>query len=88
LALCQGKPLEWLVLPSGKAISLHIREEWGTLYEDPLFASLLPNVGQPALAPWRLALVCLFQFEEGLSDRQAAEAVRSRIDWKYILGVE
>ncbi len=67
---------------------LRIRDELGTLYEDPLFAVLFPNVGQPALAPWRLALVCVFQFIEGLSDRQAADAVRSRIDWKYILGLE
>ena len=67
---------------------LRIRDELGTLYEDPCFASLFPNVGQSALAPWRLALVCLFQFLEGLSDRQAADAVRSRIDWKYILGLE
>jgi IS5 family transposase len=28
------------------------------------------------------------QFAEGLSDRQAAEAVRARIDWKYALGLE
>ncbi len=67
---------------------LRIRDELGTIYDDPLFVGLFPNVGQPALAPWRLALVCVFQFLEGLSDRQAASAVRSRIDWKYILGLE
>ena len=39
-------------------------------------------------APWRLALVTVFQFQEGLSDRQAAEAVRGRIDWKYALSLE
>src|SRR5262249_45598825 len=44
--------------------------------------------GQPALAPWRLALVLILQFAEGLSDRQAAEAVSSRIDWKYLLSLE
>ena len=71
--------------PKGN-LYLRIRDEVGTIYEDALFASLFPNVGQPALAPWRLALVCIFQFLEGLSDRQAAEAVRSRIDWKYLLG--
>ena len=37
------------------------------------------------LAPWRLTLVTILQFAEGLSDRQAADAVRSRIDWKYVL---
>ena len=44
------------------------------------FADLYPALGQPAYAPWRLALVMLMQFREGLSDRQAAEAVRARID--------
>ncbi len=41
--------------------------------------------GQPAASPWQLALVTVMQYMEGLSDRQAAEAVRSRIDWKYVL---
>ena len=30
----------------------------------------------------------LLQFAENLSDRRAADAVRSRIDWKYLLGLE
>jgi transposase len=46
------------------------------------FADLYPDRGQPAWTPWRLALVTLLQFRENLSDRQAAEAVRARIDWK------
>src|SRR6266571_1068272 len=28
------------------------------------------------------------QFAEGLADRQAAHAVRARLDWKYALGLE
>src|SRR5882724_9137390 len=44
--------------------------------------------GQPSLPPWRLALVTIMQFREHLADRQAAEAVRARIDWKYLLGLE
>jgi transposase len=52
-----------------------------------MFADLFPPDGQPALAPWRVALVTIMQFAEGLSDRQAAEAVRTRIDWKYALGL-
>lgn len=59
-----------------------------TLFTDAAFAALFPTNGQPALPPWRLALVTVLQFGEGLSDRQAAEAVRSRIDWKYILRLE
>jgi transposase len=57
-------------------------------YTDQDFASLYPVQGQPAQTPWRLALVLVFQFMEGLSDRQAADAVRSRIDWKYALSLE
>jgi len=44
----------------------------------------IPTVGQPAEAPWRLALVTVMQFAENLTDRQAAEAVRGRIDWKRV----
>jgi transposase len=64
--------------------TLHI----GAIYSDHDFAALFPVRGQPAASPWRLALVCVLQFMEGLSDRQAAEAVRGRIDWKYALGLE
>ena len=58
-----------------------------TLFEDALFADLFSARGQPAETPWRLALVSILQFLEGLPDRQAAEAVRSRIDVKYLLGL-
>lgn len=65
-----------------------VRDELGALFEDTLFADLFPTRGQPAEAPWRLALMSILPFLEGLPDRQAAEAVRSRIDWKYLLGLE
>jgi transposase len=61
---------------------LRLADELGALVTDTLFSGLFPTHGQPALAPWRLALVSILQFAEGLSDRQAADAVRSRIDWK------
>jgi transposase len=67
---------------------MRLRDTLGTIYEDELFADLFSPTGQPAEAPWRLALVCVLQFVEDLSDRQAAEAVRGRIDWKYLLGLE
>jgi len=73
--------------PKGN-IYLQLRATLGTLYEDEQFADLFPPRGQPAEAPWRLALVCVLQFLEGLSDRQAAAAVRGRLDWKYLLGLE
>src|SRR3954453_1180655 len=67
---------------------LSVRDALGTFYDDQRFAGLFPNRGQPAEAPWRLALVTVLQFAEGLPDRQAADAVRGRIDWKYALGLE
>lgn len=66
---------------------MRLRDEMGNLYEDKDFAPLFSVMGQPALAPWRLAWVTIMQFAEGLTDRQAADAVRGRIDWKYVLGL-
>jgi len=66
---------------------VRIREVFDTIYDDTLFTPLFPTRGQSAESPWRLALVTLFQFAEGLTDRQAADAVRSRIDWKYALSL-
>jgi len=63
-------------------------DQLGAVFADADFADLYPKLGQPAYAPWRLALVTLMQFREGLSDRQAAEAVRGRIDWKYLLALD
>jgi transposase len=67
---------------------LRLADELDALFTDDAFLALFPRHGQPALPPWRLALVTLLQFAEGLSDRQAANAVRSRIDWKYVLRLE
>jgi transposase len=73
--------------PKGN-IYMKMRDELGTIYADEQFAALYPQRGQPAEAPWRLALITVMQFAEDLTDRQAAEAVRSRIDWKYALGLD
>jgi transposase len=67
---------------------MRLRDELGVVYEDATFRPLFATRGRPAEAPWRLALVSVMQFAEHLSDRQAAEAVRARIDWKYLLGLE
>jgi transposase len=72
--------------PKGN-LYMQMRDVLGTIYDDEDFAELFEVRGRPAIAPWRLALVTLMQFSEGLSDRQAAEAVRARIDWKYALGL-
>jgi transposase len=73
--------------PKGSVV-MRLRDEFSALYRDEDFSRFYPRRGQPALAPWRLALVTVFQFLEHLSDRQAADAVRARIDWKYALGLE
>lgn len=73
--------------PKG-TLCLQIYDHLGTLFQDQDLADLFPRRGQPAEAPFRLALVTLLQFLEGLSDRAAVEAVRSRIDWKYLLCLE
>src|SRR5262249_19054943 len=62
---------------------MHMRDEIGALFPDEEFAPLFPTRGRSAESPWRLALVCVLQYVEGLSDGQAADAVRARIDGKY-----
>lgn len=73
--------------PKG-TLAMCLADRLGTIYQDEQFAKLFPARGQPALSPARLALATVLQFAEGLSDRQAADAVRGRIDWKYALGLE
>ena len=67
--------------------AMQLRDKLGSVYQDARFAALFAVRGRPAEAPWRLAVVTVLQFAEGLSDRQAANAVRGRIDWKYALGL-
>ncbi len=73
--------------PKGN-LYLQLRDEIGVLFDDADFAALFPSRGQPAYAPWRLALITIFQFIENLSDRAASESVRARIDWKYALSLD
>jgi len=73
--------------PKGN-VHIRLRDELGPVYDDAAFAPLFPARGQPAWSPWRLALVLVMQFVEGLPDRQAADAVGGRIDWKYTLSLE
>jgi len=71
--------------PKG-CLAMRARDELGALFTDEQFAELFAARGRPAWSPARLALV--LQFVEGLTDRQAADAVRGRLDWKYALGLE
>jgi transposase len=67
---------------------LTLRDEWETLYVDRAFADLFPTRGQAAASPGHRALVVVLPLAENLSDRQAADAVRSRMDWQYLLGLD
>ena len=75
------------IFPQGSPV-MRMRDELHMIMEDRDFSDLFPTRGQPAEAPVRLALATLLQFMEGLTDRQAAHAVRTRIDWKYLLCLE
>jgi transposase len=65
-----------------------VRDRLDGLWHDEDFAGWYPRDGRPGLSPAQLATVCVLQFLLGLSDRQAAEAVRCRIDFKYALSME
>ena len=58
------------------------------MFDDGQFSALFSGRGRPAVSPGRLTLFSVLQFAEGLSDRQAADSVRGRIDWKNALGLE
>jgi transposase len=73
--------------PNG-ALAMRMRDSLGSLFADEEFAGLFGVRGRPGLSPGQLALVSVLQFAENLSDRQAADAVRGRIEWKYALGLE
>jgi transposase len=62
--------------PKGN-VYMQMRDELGTMFEDEDFAALYAQRGQPGMAPWRLALIMVMQFAENLTDRQAADAVRT-----------
>jgi transposase len=67
---------------------IRLRDVLGPLFTDEAFAGLFCGRGRPAESPGTLAIVSVLQFVEGLTDAQAADAVRGRVDWKYLLGLE
>ncbi len=75
------------IFPEGNLV-MRMYDELGMLFRDADFADIFATQGQPAESPVRLALVTLLPFWEGLTDRQAADAVRTRIDGKYLLCLE
>lgn len=66
---------------------MRLRDRLGELFSDSAFTELYARRGRPGFSPASLALVSVLQFVENLTDRQAADAVRGRIDWKYALGL-
>ena len=66
---------------------LKLRDELGIIYRNDEFADLFSHRGRRAEAPGNLVLILILQYMEGLSDEGAAEQVRSRVDWKYVLGL-
>ncbi len=68
-------------------LEMQLRDRFGMVYHNQRFAHLFAPAPKPALAPARLALVLSLQFIEDLSDQQAADAVRDRISWKYLVGL-
>lgn len=68
--------------------AMWVRDRLDGLWRDEDFASWYPRDGRPGLSLAQLATVCVLQFLLGLSDRQAAEAARCRIDFKYALAME
>lgn len=75
------------IFPDGN-LYMQWYDTFGVLFADEDFITLFAQDGQPGLSPVRLSLVLILQYAEGLSDRQAADAVRTRIDWKYLLCLE
>ena len=73
--------------PQGTTV-MHFRDELDCPYKDEDFKDLFGLQGQPGWSPWRLAMITVMQYMEDLSDRQAADAVRGRLDWKYALSLE
>ncbi len=75
------------IFPKGN-LGITMADRLSSFLCDQDFSALFSSQGQPGASPLRLALVTILQYIEGLTDRQAADAVRSRSDWKYLLGLE
>ena len=69
-------------------LAMRVRDELGEVFADGAFIDAFGIRGRPGISPGQLAMVTVLQFAENLTDRQAADAVRGRIDWKYGLGLD
>jgi transposase len=93
------EPLPWPQVPTLTArvarasfpkgnLAMRIRDVLGEVYYDGRFSSAFALAGRPAVSPGQLMMVTVLQFTENLTDRQAADAARDRMSWKYALGLE
>jgi transposase len=73
--------------PKGN-LAMRIRDVLGEVYSDSRFVAVFARSGRPAMSPGQLMMVTVLQFTENLTDRQAADAARDRVSWKYALGLE
>ena len=73
--------------PKG-TLAMRIRDVLGQVYADEQFTGAFGERGKPGISPAQLMIATVLQFTENLTDRQAAEAVRDRMTWKYALGLE
>src|SRR5262252_7032704 len=74
------------VCPGGTRVT-RVRDVLGPIFDDEEFRGWFSVEGRSGLAPGMLALVCVLQAMEDLTDRDTADAVRMRLDWKYALGL-
>ena len=92
------QPKPWPEVPAGTAkvakkafgkgsLPIRARDQLGAWCQDDDFAAAYGVRGAPGISPAQLAMVTVLQFTENLTDRQAADAVRGRLDWKYCLGL-
>jgi transposase len=93
------RPGQWPVVPvltvqvaraafPGGSLPMRARDELGEWCPDEVFAVAYGTRGAPGISPAQLAMVTFLQYTENLTDRQAADMVRGRLDWKYCLGLE
>ena len=92
------QPRAWPEVPAGTAsvarrafrkgsLAMRARDELGAWCQDEVFSAAYGVRGAPGISPAQLAMVTVLQFTENLTGRQAADAVRGRLDWKYCLGL-
>jgi transposase len=70
-----------------RPLAVQVRDRLGEWLGDEQFTAAFGVRGRPGWSPSRLALVTVLQRAENLTGRPAAEAVRTRIDWQYLLGL-